>query len=208
MKYRPILFIFFTFFSLLSQAQNKNRLIDNKLFSSYKVDSNLKGDFSFAKKWEYPWWVIKHEDGHFENSMGELISYEDTTHLYRTANVITSHQGEHPIKYVEATLKADTLILDFADLDAAYHGYLTVELVKDKFTSEWIYLSIMLEPPIKYITLKQDLIIITNQFKVGKKIKGKINIQFQELDSTSKQKPPVYFVKGLFETTIQSYSKN
>ena len=138
--------------------------------------------------------------------MSDSITHEDTLHIYQTADVTTSHQGNHTIKYVEAILKKDTLFLDFADLDAAYHGWLQIQIVKDKFTSEWscIYIIKMPGEKIIYTTTKQKLILTTNQFEIGKKIRGKINIQFKENFSAPNYPSSTtnHFIKGYFETTI------
>jgi len=180
------------------------------LSSLFKVQDTILADFSFTQKWEYPWPVIKDEKtGKYRNALNdeEPVLPADTVKKYYTANCITDHQGEHAIRYCDAALAHDTLILTFSDLDAAYHGYLVVTIVKDSFKSQWhcIYIVKIPREKIGFTTLSQELILNTSDFSEGRILKGRLNIVFREDFSAPGHKSTTgtFFVKGLFETGIK-----
>jgi len=199
----PILLILFP---ILSSGMDNT----SPLSSLFKVQDTILADFSFTQKGEYPWPIIKDEkSGKFRNALNdeEPVLHEDTVKKYYTANCITDHQGEHAIRYCDATLAHDTLILSFSDLDAAYHGYLVVTIVKDSFKSQWhcIYIVKIPGEKIAFTTLFQELILNTSDFSDGWILKGRLNIVFREDFSAPGHKSTTgnYFVKGLFKTGIE-----
>jgi hypothetical protein len=97
------------------------------------IDKNFADTLTFTSKWDYPWYIVHDEQGHFENTLGDSITQADTIRLYHSANCITNHQGEHLIRYCRATIHNDTILLFFIPELPAYASSLSVTIINDSF---------------------------------------------------------------------------
>lgn len=150
--------------------------------------------FNFQCEWDYPWYVIKNDDGSFENTTGEKIKAKDTAHLHFTANCSTNVQGIYKIRYCEAKRSNGKLELIFEDGMPAYASSFVVHINEDSF---------MVRPVLVYPSLQRTIIskVISQSLSVqikNNKITGQIDYQFM-IDGSADP----YYLKGYFDTTIK-----
>lgn len=143
---------------------------------------NLDHPFFHEYKWDYPWYVIPNDDGTFENTLGDSISKEDTLHLTHTAASVSSHQGEHNIRYCFAQKKGKEILLHFEDGLPAYGTTYFIRINGKKFTSEMSVNYIFPTEHLNIITrpIHQQLILDPNSINQGDSIRGIFDLTFEE----------------------------
>lgn len=156
-----------------------------------------KDGFPFSREWAYPWYVSRREDGSFEHAMGEVITAEDTAHLYYTAGCETNVQGAYPIRYCYARYDKDTLKLVFEDGMPAYASSFEVAVQGDSFTvrPHLVYPSpgtVRMEK----ITQQQLTLNSNNRRNYAG---GYIYYEFTLAGSAEK-----YYLRGFFNTPLQA----
>lgn len=183
------------FFIILSVSALSTLLNAQTVKSAVSSAKHLPiSSFYFQREWDYPWYVIKNDDGSFENTTGEKIRAKDTVHLYFTANCSTNVQGIYKIRYCQAKRSNGKLELIFEDGMPAYASSFVVRIEKDSF---------MVKPVIVYPSLQKTTIskVISQSLAVqikNHKITGQINYQFM-IDGSA----DLYYIKGYFGTIIK-----
>ena len=206
MRYILTLFLLFcltTIFGQKRQLFGANNVSVKQIVSKITVDKNLKGNFSFTKKWDYPEGVFK------DDSTGEFTtdgSPLDTTHLFYTANCSTNVQGGYDIRYCYATKDKNKIILTFADGLPAYASEFYVDIDTANFwcDAETIYPAIVRGQKKSCTIVKQKLSVDKPKYSKGDIIKGFIEMEFIEKISVPNKavQKRNYFLKGYFKTPL------
>lgn len=152
-----------------------------------------KEDFGFTKQWSYPWYIIKNEDGSFENTMGETVTAEDTAHIYFTSTCYTNLQGGYPIRHCRAVFKNDTLKIALQDGMPAYASTFNIYVHKGRF---YFSPDIIFPAPGENRTkiLKQNLAL---DWEHNNEVKGRMNFSFRITGD-----PTGYYLKGYFKAPV------
>jgi hypothetical protein len=183
--------------------------IPPRLISHFKVDYKFKDTLTFSNKWEYPWHILKNENGRFINIMDSLVHPEDTIKLYYTANCVSTHQGRHYIRYCSAIKSNDSIILNIKDKPPAYVSELTVKISGSSFESSFkaVYPVLDLNSEIFWRTKSQTLILDKQDYKIGDTIKGFIKVRFTEMNKLTRQQAKDqrtnYLIEGYFKTQLE-----
>jgi hypothetical protein len=164
------------------------------------------GVTSFTKHWAYPYYVIRHNDGSFENTEGGGIKAADTAHLYFTANCTTNVQGGYTVRYSAASKKEGNIILNFADGLPAYGSEYNV-IISNKgfyFKPEIVYEEKIKGEKINYVVTKQKLTLYQKDVFTAKAISGYVDAEFMETTTPEKGKPVIrkYYFRGYFKTAV------
>ena len=172
-------------------------------------DSNLYDPFFESTEWGYPWWIIKHSDGHIENTMGGPTDENELPRLQHTAKCSTSHQFDHQINFCDATLLPDgTLELFIHDESASTSDSLRV-LVKDgQFTSQYwtFYPANKGDERLIWTTTRQDLVLDKRAYNKGDELRGRIRFEcLQELTNLKDggRFPKRITIQGVFRTQVE-----
>jgi hypothetical protein len=196
--------------SMNLHSQNIDSLNRKLLKSPVLIVDTISGDFSFTQNWDYPFpFYADEKTGKLKNGLDESLKVKkkEVEKLYYTANCTTNHQGDHEIRYCNASLRNDSLFLDFADCDAAYHGWLQIIILRDSFQSQWYcdYVYRVPDQNLEFLTIKQTIVINTTELKKDVILRGKVDLTFKEYFSAPGYDSRVdeYYVTGLFETKIQ-----
>lgn len=196
---KAIILYLFVLLIIPSQDIWNNLIIDNEL----EVQQSSKDDYS------YPWHVVQHSDGHFENTLGLEISKKDTTPIIHNAHCYTYLNNESAnsrLKFGEGELVNDTLHLKIFDKSASNYEMLELTVFQDKFKVNYqtAYYPFPYEG-IEYKFLNESLTLNTNEFKKDTSIKGQVDIEliqtvnFQNKPSSTVNKK----IKGTFEILIE-----
>ena len=201
-----ISFLGFLTNSLFGQTKHlfgANNVSVKRLISKVTVDKNLKGNFSFTKKWDYPEGVFKNDStGEFTTDGSPL----DTTHLFFTANCSTNVQGGYDIMYCYATKAKNKITLTFADGLPAYASEFYVHIDTSRFWCdvETIYPAITKGQKKSCTIVKQKLTLDKSKYLKGDTIKGFIEMEFIETVSVPNKavQKRNLFLKGYFKTPL------
>lgn len=197
-------FIFFILtllhgFTISAQVPDNGRRV-----SAVTVDKNFKDTFTFNNKWDYPWNIVVDDHGNMENTLGGTLMEADTVHLYHTANCWTNHQGRHAIRYCVAFLHKDTIKLNFPAELPAYASELSVSINGSQFWSN--FSATYPAPPknLSWVITRQKLVLNKNSYLTGDIVKGYLEIEFIETQSTGNEKSSgrKYYYKGYFKTPL------
>jgi len=180
-----------------------NNVSVKQIVSKVTIDKNLKDNFSFTKKWDYPEGVFK------DDSTGEFTvdgSPLDTTHLFFAANCSTNVQGGYDIRYCYATKDKNKITLTFAGGLPAYASefYVYIGTLSFWCDAETIY-PVIAKGQKKFCTIiKQKLIVDKPEYSRGDTIKGFIEMEF--IETVAVPNKPVqkrsYFLKDYFKTPL------
>jgi hypothetical protein len=175
--------------------------------STISIDNNFKDSFSFPTQWEYPWYVIKDDYGHFENTLGKKITRKDTAHLFFTAQCETNVQGSHAIHYCYAEKKRNELLLIFEDGLPAYGSTFTVHIKNDSFyfSPRTIYPQFIPGGKKTYRIDKEKLVLNKDLFVKGELVKGYADIEFTEIINApaNVNRETKFYLRGYFRTPLK-----
>ena len=180
--------------------------VGNTEWNKVEYNSNLSYPFFNEQSWDYPWYIIKNDDGSFSSTFNDAIVESDTVHLYHTAECATNHQGKHEVNYCSAYKKGDTLFLLFPPSLPAYWLNMEVKVIGNKFKAEASgvpFIPIWLE----WKTINQQLTLTTDSYTIGDSIKGKCNFEFTEYVIGDTVKNNFYF-SGVFKTVIEKFNED
>ena len=158
------------------------------------VDATLDNKFFRSKEKSYPWYIIEHDDGHLENTMGGKVSREDAIKLEHTAKCVSSHQGEHVMTFCDAEVTNDGLALNISGGLPAYASDLSLQIVKDKVVKCEFKATYPMSVPgeqLSWTITKKALKIKSESFKPGERLLGWLLVEFEETckagEKTSRQ---------------------
>lgn len=185
---------------------------NNDKWCKYIIDVNLKTPAIDSSKWTYPWYMIKHQDGHFENTLGESIMSSDTAHLIHNSRCILQTEIHYSndrinsdLKFAKAILVNDTLQIKIYDESASNWNHVTINVVKRKFNLNYKANYVFPYKRIDYQIEKKSLILNSKPpFKKGEIIKGSVEIELQETivkETGNLSKNKIIF--GTFETKVE-----
>lgn len=184
-------------------------------YSRINIDHQMKDTFSFVKKWDYSWIVVKDENtGSFEKFDGQPIKPADTAHIFHTASCSTNVQGGYDIRYCFAEEKSDSITLIFSDGLPAYASvfYFCLNIAKREFyfKPETIYPKLITGQNISYLTTKQKLTLDKLNYQVNDTILGQVDVDFTEIISVPNQKESRkrFYFRGYFRTQITKGDNN
>jgi hypothetical protein len=148
------------------------------------VDPTLDSDFFRAKDGSYPFYIVEHEDGHLENTLGGEVSKEEATKIEHTAKCVSSHQGEHLMSFCDAQqLDGGGLLLEVAGGLPAYASALTLQIGKDKSLKCMFYARYPMFTPGEKLTwkiTKKTFKMTSDSFKAGERLLGWLSVEFEE----------------------------
>ena len=170
----------------------------NKNITSVKKDST---------DWSYPWYMIKHKDGHFENILGEQINTEDTTKIYHNSYCYSFVQEDTTsrLKFAGAKKNNKAVSIKLFDESASNNESLELEIenfkkFKPTYKINYVfsYDSIGIEFKKKYLEINK------NTYEKGENIIGKVYLEFEEkIYNNRKIKSSIKEIKGSFEVKIE-----
>ncbi len=149
--------------------------------------------FGFSQRKTYPWYILRHEDGTFENTTGEKTEAADTIPLPVTAHCKTNVQGAYVMDECNARVSGDTTWLEFGGGMPAYASSFTALLIRDSVTVTASFIYPSPRAPKLVRVLKQAL-------KMERRpglLRGYIDFTFLMEGSMNK-----YYLKGFFSTPI------
>lgn len=198
------LFFFFAVMLAGSFIANAQSIVDFPVTTGHIAVTKL----NFSKHWAYPWYVVKHPNGKFENTLGSDIKKADTAHLYFTANCQTNVMGGYKLRYCFANKNANGIRLKFADGSPAYENEYLVYITKNKhsFEPKLTYPVLVPDNDKTYRVIKSTLSLDPQDDDKAEILSGYIDAEFTETSSAPKTKPVTrkYYFRGYFKTEVKS----
>ena len=149
------------------------------------VSFNSKMDSQFFKSYKasYPWYILRNDDGTFENTMGDEVSADDKIPVEHTAHCVSTHQGKHVMDFCDAIYDAGTLRLEIHGGMPAYASSLMI-IVKDaeffcRFRASY-------PAPVSNCTwniLSKKLIFKDKAIKKGRRLYAWLSAEFEEIST-------------------------
>jgi hypothetical protein len=198
--------ILLAFVILLSCNTTLPSVSTKHIISPVTIDPNFVDTLTFNSKWEYPWYIVVDDEGHFETALGDSINKSDTIHLYHTANCVTNHQGEHSIRYCDGKFVNDSVKLIFLPELPAYASSLCITIKNNNFWCDFsaVYPQYIQGEKLSWTINTQKLIMDTASYNPGDTIKGYIEVNFTETSTIPNKKPNSrdFYFKGFFKTQL------
>jgi hypothetical protein len=177
-----------------------------QMWSKVDYDPKLTDPFFKSNRWSYPWYIIKHRDGHFEDTSTGIPPEKEPPHLKHTARCFSNSHGEkHLVNFCEAkSLDGNMIDLAIHDDDPAFFDHLRVRIRNGMFTCQFRTASKILPripPDIASETKRQKLTLDKEAYRKGDVIKGRIDFECVEEPTN-----PGYIEQwGRNKTTIKVY---
>jgi len=176
------------------------------------IDTTKKIPDINLDNWSYPWYMIKHTDGHFENTLGETITKKDTIKLIHNAVCFSfikrNHIYKEPnsnLRFAESAIHNDTLRIRLFDESASNWEELSIKIKDQEFKMDYKISYVFPYKEIKYEFINQSVTINTlPPFELGQTIKGELEVEFKETiikeeDATTYTK----MITGTFEVLVE-----
>jgi len=181
--------------------------------SQVHYDPKIIDPFFKSNKWSYPWYIIKHPDGHFEDTRGKRPKKEPPR-LKHTANCFSAACGaEHLLRFCEAKLlDANMIDLLIHETNPSYVDALRVQIRNETFSYQyWALYPVRFKPKPGTIwtTKQQKLTLDKKTYRKGDVIKGKIYFECVEEPTNPKyiekwgRNPKTIKVHGVFKTIVE-----
>ncbi|MES2702200.1 MAG: hypothetical protein V4649_06150 [Bacteroidota bacterium] len=175
--------------------------------SRLTVDAAMRDTFTFQKQWAYNWYLSTDEDGMFSSGISDKVLPADTVHQYFTAAMQTNVQGGYALRYCNAVMRSDTLVLNFADGLPAYASSFSAYMVED---------SVCFEPHIAYPsatpgrkrTYRVDKALLTlnrRKYLPGDVVMGYADFVFAEIETSpdDEVQETILYLRGYIRTKIK-----
>ncbi|MCD4741808.1 MAG: hypothetical protein K8R67_04905 [Desulfobacteraceae bacterium] len=168
------------------------------------IDKDLYSTFFDSHEAFYKWYIIKNDDGTFENTMGGEISKEDKIPIQHTSNCVSTHQGQHSMNFCDANLKSGVLQLKIHGGLPAYLSTLLIEVKENnEFSCFFKAVYPVLVPDLKWNILSKKLRLKTSDFKKGKQIFGWLSVEFEETSTYKGEKAAkIYKIEGFIKPVV------
>ncbi|WP_395739833.1 hypothetical protein [Prosthecobacter sp.] len=173
------------------------------------IDASLDSDFLRSKQASYPWYIVKHDDGHLEDTMnGGHPSRKAVRKIEHTSNCVSNHQGEHVMNSCDATLMSGGGVeLSIYGGLPAYTSGVTVKIdEKKQFTCDFEFISVApFAGTIQWNITRKTLRLKKDGFKAGERLFGWLSVEFEGiLTANGKETRQSYKIEGYIKPVIQT----
>jgi len=163
--------------------------LDNKLFGTFETRRQP--------------WILEGDDGSLQSTMGG-IEAEDLLLIEKTANCVSTHQGEHAMEFSDAVKTDDGVELEIWGGIPAYVGSLTVVIdAKGQFVCSFNAVYPSSSAPLRWNVTKKAMKLKSAPGERGTRLRGWISVEFDEIDGTTGAARS-YKIEGYFKPVIQS----
>jgi hypothetical protein len=177
-----------------------------QMWSKVNYNPKLTDPFFESNEWSYPSYIIKHKDGHFEDTSTGITPKKEPPRLRHTAKCFsTSHGTEHLLSFCEAKL-LDVNVIDvhIHDKDPGFLDDLRVRIRNGRFTCQFrtrYKIAFIIPAALEWTSKRQELILDKKMYRRGDVIKGRIDFECVEEPTN-----PKYIEKyGGHSTNIKVY---
>jgi hypothetical protein len=168
------------------------------------IDKDLYSIFFDSHEASYKWYIVKHDNGTFEDTMGGKVSKEDKIPIEHTSNCVSTHQGEHSMNFCDANLKSRVLQLKIHGGLPAYASSLLIEVKENQ--EFFCFFKAVYHAPVtdlKWNILSKKLRLKTSDFKKGKQIFGWLSVEFEETSTYKGEKVAIiYKIEGFIKPVV------
>lgn len=196
------------------QAQKKN-----SEWKAFKVDKKLKGPTIEKDDWSYPYYIVKHANG-FENTMSDIVSAQDTTHIIHNAKCISLLEKEDRVfsdtlselNLCKYKVKDDKLGLKLYEESVSNGEAIYLEMKDRKFKVDYKTSYVFPYKSIEWEIIDRSLIL--SQFLpvvIGSELIGEIDLIVKETIHFESDKPSsirTKIFKGKFQVNIENIHPN
>jgi hypothetical protein len=142
-------------------------------------------DSAFFRSYQasYPWYIIRNDDGTFENTLGEEVSEEDKIPIEHTSNCVSTHQGEHVMDFCDATYDAGTLRLEINGGLPAYASSLVIIVKGPEFFCRFRASYPLPASNCKWNILSKKLIFRDKNIEKGRRLYAWLSVQLEEIST-------------------------
>ena len=177
-----------------------------QIWSKVHYDPRLTDPFFKSNEWRYPWNIVKHPDGHFEDTSTGIRPKKEPPHLKHTAKCFsTSHGTKHLLLFCKARLlDRNEIDLFLYDTDPGCLDDLRVQIRNGMFTCQFstrYKIWLPTDRGIVWKTTRQALVLDKNVYRKGDTIKGKID--FECLEFGNPKHPRKIEIYGIFKTVVK-----
>jgi hypothetical protein len=180
-----------------------------QMWSPVDYDPMMTDPFFKSNKWSYPWYIIKHPDGHFEDTTSDKRPEKEPPRLKHTAKCFSTSLGcKHSVEFCEARLLDVNMIdLFIHHWSPGFNDALRVRIRNGMFTCQyWLVYNAGPTEGLIWTTKRQKLTLDKKTYRKGDVIKGRID--FECLDEFINPKypgrpPRPITINGVFKTIVE-----
>jgi len=172
------------------------------------IDPRLKTPFFRQLRLSLPWHMIEHEDGSLESTLGPITA-RDLVRIEKTADCISTHQGEHKMEFSSAIAGRDGVELTLEGGLPAYASSLTVRIAPTlRFEVAFAAAYPVPTGKLYWRITRKELRLQSPVMTPGSRLRGHIAVQFDEFERSQLDRSEInrrsYRVSGWFKPVIQA----
>ena len=176
------------------------------IVASAIIDSKLKTLFFRKTKTSFPWHVLEGEDGSVENTLGGVIHADDLLRIEKTANCVSTHQGEHVMDLSSAISGKDGVKLTIFGGMPAYASTLEVHIAPTlRFNVAFGAAYPAPTGALRWKIKRKELRLQSATMKPGSRLRGWISVEFEEGENVkgTYKVQGIYKISGYFKPVIE-----
>jgi hypothetical protein len=188
-----------------------------QFWSKVRYDPKLTDPFFKSNEWSYPWYIIKHPDGTFEDITSDKRPEKEPSHLKHTAKcfitAIESGRAKDLVTFCKARFhNVNTIDVLIHKENSADIDRLKVQIKNGMFASQyWTVFKKLARARARIIwtTTRQKLILDRKEYRKDDVIKGRIDFECVEEPTDPRyvekwgRKPITIRVNGVFKTRVE-----
>ena len=157
---------------------------EDKLDTSSSAVKKLESPLFTRSSFEFPWWILKHEDDTIEDTLDGRIDASDLLRTEITSDCVTGHQGEHTMQFASAEALEHGLRITVHGGLPAYTGHLEIlwrpgGQFSCAFRAEYPDQT----NPLRWRITQKNLTILDNGGRVGQRLFAYLSVSFDEIDT-------------------------
>jgi hypothetical protein len=148
------------------------------------IDASLDSPFFRSKEASYPFYIVAHDDGTLENTLGGAIKDKEAVKIEHTARCVSSHMGGHLMSFCTAEMDDGGVKLAISGGLPAFASYLTVGIHKDRMLTcsfEAAYPSPT--GKLEWRVTRKILRLKDDKFQRGTRLFGWLSVEFDEIET-------------------------
>jgi hypothetical protein len=177
---------------------------EDKLVVVADVAAELDCEFFKTSETSRQPWIAERPDGSLEDTMDGTIDANDLLLLERTANCVSTHQGEHTMDLCDAVKTEDGVALELSGGAPAHMSSLTVTVdAKRQFGCRFKAVYPSPDSVVHWRVTRKAMKLKTAVGEPGSRLRGWISVEFDEIDDATGAAKS-YKIEGYFKPVIQS----
>jgi biopolymer transport protein ExbD len=177
---------------------------EDKLVVAAELVPDLNNRFFETVETSRQPWIVEGADGSLEDTMDGNIEADDLVLIEKTANCVSSHQGEHAMDHCNAVKTEEGLEIELSGGEPAFMSSMSVTVdAKRQFVCRFRAVYPSPDAAVRWKVTKKAMKLKAAPGEPGSRLRGWLSVEFDEIDDATGEAKG-HKIEGYFKPVIQS----